>query len=331
MSTDKFRWAVMGTGFIANRFAQGMQEVKDAALAAVVSRSAAKGRAYVERYGGEAVYTDLQAMLDAVRPDALYIGTPNDCHFSAIVTALNAGVNVLSEKPMVDNRRQLDQVTALAKAKNLFLMEGMWTRCFPAVRQARQWIEEGRIGRPLTVRAFFEMNADPEDWQWWKAGLAHAGGALRDVGIYALAMADMVFGRLPEKSFSAMDSNGEVDQAFHMLLDYGEGRHAFLGGAFNQDADTTVEISGEAGRIRIGPQFWDPTTATLILNDGTVGTFESPYPATGFQFEIRAVQDCLRRGLTQCPDYPWADAIRVADIIESARKERGIVYEADET
>ena len=97
------------------------------------------------KYGGEAVYTDLDAMLAAVKPDALYIATPNDCHYAAIVAALNAGVNVLSEKPMVDNRRQLDAVLALAKQKGLFLMEGMWTRCFPAVRRARAWIAEGRI------------------------------------------------------------------------------------------------------------------------------------------------------------------------------------------
>lgn len=323
------RWAIVGTGYIANRFAQGLGEVHDAMLAAVVSRDEARGRAFVEKYDGEAVYTDLNAMLAEIRPDVLYVATPNDCHYAAILAALNAGVNVLSEKPMVDNRRQLDEVISLAKEKGLFLMEGMWTRCFPAVRQAREWIADGRIGRPVTVRAFFEMHADPNDWQWWKAGLKHAGGALRDVGIYSIAMADMVFPRMPEKMFTAMDSNGEVDKAFHMLLDYGEGRHAFLGGAFNQDADTTVEISGEAGRIRIGPQFWDPTTATLILNDGTVGSFEAAYPATGFQFEIRAVQECLRKGLVECPDYPWADMGRVTDIIEAARREQGIVYPAD--
>ena len=329
MYENNIRWAIMGTGFIANRFAQGMRQVGDATLAAVVSRSEEKGRAFAERYGGEAVYTDLAEMLRAVKPDVLYIGTPNDCHFAAIVAALNAGVNVLSEKPMVDNRRQLDQVTALAREKDLFLMEGMWTRCFPAVRQAREWIAAGRIGRPLTVRAFFEMNADPNDWQWWKAGLAHSGGALRDVGIYALAMADMAFGRMPEKTYSAMDSNGEVDQAFHMLLDYGDGQHAFVGGAFNQDGNTELEISGEKGRIAIGPELWDPTTATLTTTDGVTLRFHQPYPATGFQYEIRAVQDCLRQGLKQCPFYTWDDMTRIADQIEAARKAHGIDYFAD--
>lgn len=327
---DTIRWAIVGTGYIANRFAQGMGEVDDAALCAVVSRDEARGRAFAEKYGGRTVYTDLGEMLEREKPDALYVATPNARHFEAIVAALNAGVNVLSEKPMVDNRRQLDAVIALAREKGLFLMEGMWTRCFPAVRQARAWIREGRIGRPLTVRAFFEMHADPSDWQWWKAGLEQAGGALRDVGIYSVAMADLAFPRMPEKAFTAMASNGEVDKAFHMLLDYGEGQHAFLGGAFDQDADTWVEISGEKGRIRLGPQFWDPTTAVLAACDGRTETFEEPFPATGFQFEIRAVQECLRKGLTQCPDYTWDDMTRVSDIIEAARKEQGIRYGADE-
>ena len=329
MSAQKtFRWAIVGTGYIANRFAQGLGEVRNAGLCAVVSRDANRGRAFAEAHGGEAVYTDLPAMLDAEKPDALYVATPNDCHCAAILAALNAGVNVLSEKPMVDNRRQLDAVVALAREKGLFLMEGMWTRCFPAVRQARAWMAEGRIGRPLTVRAFFEMRADP-NWQWWKAGLEHAGGALRDVGIYSVAMADLAFQKPPVHTFSAMHSNGEVDEAFRLLLDYGEGQTALLGGAFNQDSGLEAEIVGERGRILIGPEFWDPTTATLIPRDGEAERFCEPYPASGFQFEIRAVQDCLRQGLKQCPDYPWADMTRVADIVESARKAQGIAYAAD--
>ena len=330
MYENHIRWAILGTGYIANRFAQGMGEVKDAALCAVVSRDEARGRAFAEKYGGGAAYTDLEAMLQAEKPDVLYVATPNARHHAAIIAALRAGVNVLSEKPMVDNPRPLDEVTALARERDLFLMEGMWTRCFPAVRRARAWIDEGRVGRPLAVRAFFEMHADPNDWQWWKAGIAEAGGALRDVGVYSVAMADMAFPRMPEKMFTAMASNGEVDKSFRLLLDYGEGQMALLGGAFDQDADTWVEISGEKGRVRIGPMFWCPTTAVLATYDGRTETFEEPYPATGFQFEIRAVQECLRAGLKQCPDYNWDDMTRVSDIIEAARKEQGIFYPADE-
>lgn len=81
-------------------------------------------------------------MLQNARPDIVYIAIPNDCHFSYIMTVLEAGIPVLSEKPMVDNRRQLGAVACKSKRKRCFLMEGMWTRCFPAVRQARSWIAE---------------------------------------------------------------------------------------------------------------------------------------------------------------------------------------------
>ena len=107
---------------------------------------------------------------------------------------------------MVDNRRQLDAVLAKAREKDVFLMEGMWTRCFPAVRQARSWIAEGKIGKPLTVKSGFDIKPDVSDWQPWKGGISHAGGALRDVGIYALAMAQMVFPESPKAvSYTHLD------------------------------------------------------------------------------------------------------------------------------
>lgn len=180
---EKFKWAIVGTGYIANQFAEGMREVKDAVIAAVVSRSAENGRKYAEVHHAGPVYTDFEEMLDREDIDAVYVAVPNDCHYAYIMTALEKGVPVLSEKPMVDNARQLDAVLKKAREKNVFLMEGMWTRCFPAVIQARKWMSEGRIGAPLTVRAFFDIQPDMDDWQPWKGGIRHAAGSLRDVGI----------------------------------------------------------------------------------------------------------------------------------------------------
>lgn len=114
----------------------------------------------------------------------------------------------------------------------------LWKACgpdvSPAVRTARKWLEEGKIGAPLTVRASFDIKPALEEWQPWKGGRTHAAGALRDVGIYSLAMAFMVFPEGPKDIYSVMKSNGEVDESFHMLADYGEGKAAFLSGTFNR-------------------------------------------------------------------------------------------------
>ena len=325
----QIKWAIAGTGYIANEFAKGMQEVEDAALVAVSSRSITSGKEFAQKYDCNRVYTDFQEMLEKENIDVLYIAVPNDCHYSYIMPALDRGISVLSKKPMVDNRIQLDAVLKKAGEKHVFLMEGMWTRCFPAVLEARSWIEKGRIGKPLSVHASFNIKPDVNDWQPWKGGLQHAAGALRDVGIYALAMVYMVFPEEPVNVYSTMKSNGEVDESFHMLLEYEDGKAAFAGGAFNQVSNPEAEIIGEEGRIIIGSEFWHPTMAALIMNDGTTEKYMENYPATGFQFEIRQVQECLRKRETQCPYFTWEESVKIADLIENTRKNWGIFYRAD--
>ena len=325
------RWAVAGTGYIANEFAKGMQEAEGAVLAAVVSRKQESGEAYAQKYGSgqTRVYTDYQEMLDKEPVDIVYVAIPNDCHYEYIMKALEKGIPVLSEKPMVDNLSQLKAVRRAAEEKKLFLMEGMWTRCFPAVRKAREWMEEGRIGKPLAVRSFFDIAPDKNDWQPWKGGIAHAGGALRDVGIYALAMAYMAFPEGPQKVHTVMKSNGEVDESFHMLLEYGDGKAAFLSGAFNQISSRVTEITGEKGRILIGPEFWHPEEALLLDGDQIVEKFEDNYPATGFQYEILEAQRCLQNKETESPCFTAEETWRIAELIEKTRKEWGIIYQAD--
>lgn len=323
------KWAIVGTGYIANQFASGMQVVEDAQLKAVVSRKKESGKTFAERYGGAAVYTDLEEMLEKEEIDIVYLGIPNDCHYSYIMKVLDHGVPVLSEKPMVDNMRQLEEVLTKARKKDLFLMEGMWTRCFPAVKTAKKWIAEGRIGKPLTVHSAFDIKPVMEEWQPWKGGIKHAGGSLRDVGIYSLAMAYLVFPQGPKQVYSTMEFNGEVDESFHMMLTYEKGEAAFLGGAFNQISSHVTEVVGEFGRIEIGPEFWHPTTATLILNDGTTEKEECIYPATGFQYEIQEVQKCLAAGEKECRYFTHEESRRITALIEETRKGWGIYYDAD--
>ena len=324
-----WKFGVVGTGYIAGQFAKGMRAVENAEIAAVVSRSEENGGRYAAEYDIKEVYTDLTRMLEEVRPDVVYIATPNDCHFDAIMTALGKGIPVLSEKPTVDNLTQLEKVLALAEEKDLFFMEGMWTRCFPAVLQARKWIEEGRIGDLLTVKAFFDIAPAMEDWQPWKGGIVHAGGSLRDVGIYSLAMANLAFPGRPERICSTMRSNGEVDSSFRMLMDYGGGRSALVGGAFDQLSSPETEIIGTLGKITLGPQMWHPKKAVLTCNDFSEEEFTDDYPETGFQYEIRSVIEALDNNEKECRHYTWQEMKDIAAIIEDARKEWGIIYAAD--
>ena len=142
-------------------------------------------------------------------------------------------------------------------------------------------------------------------------------------------MAYLAFPEGPVQVYSTMKSNGEVDESFHMLLEYEDGGAAFVGGAFNQVSTPETEIVGEEGRIIIGSEFWHPTTATLIMNDGTKEKYMETYPASGFQFEIREVQKCLRDKTLECPHFTWEETRKIAALIENTRKDWGIYYKAD--
>jgi dihydrodiol dehydrogenase / D-xylose 1-dehydrogenase (NADP) len=117
---DKIRWGIIGTGNIARQFAEGLQCVQDAKLAAVASRQAETARAFAAEYGAEAAYDDYEKMLETERPELVYIATPNDCHMESVMRTLEAGVNVLCEKPMADNCRQLEEMLAKPKKRICF-------------------------------------------------------------------------------------------------------------------------------------------------------------------------------------------------------------------
>ena len=144
------RWAIVGTGYIANEFAKGMQEAAAAELVAVVSRSEENGKTFAQRYGCNTVYTELAEMLRNARPDIVYIAIPNDCHFSYIMTVLEAGIPVLSEKPMVDNRRQLDAV--LAKAREKEGRHDVMSQVYAYGRYVDQMFSGGETGKKLDCR-----------------------------------------------------------------------------------------------------------------------------------------------------------------------------------
>ena len=329
MADRILKWAVIGTGYIAGEFARGMEAARGNEIAAVVSRSREKAEEFARNYGGKP-YDDYEAMLEEVRPDVVYAAVPNDCHIRYILPAIEAGIHVLSEKPMADNQKQLERIFLAAKEKQVFVMEGMWTRCFPAVKQARKWIDEGRIGKPLTVNAMFDIHTGTGEWQTWKAGIAHAGGALRDVGIYSLAMAHMVFQKAPARIYSNVIKNGEVDVSTDLMLCYSQGQTAHLSGSFIRKSSHEVWIAGERGHVVIGPEFWHPKKAVLELENGTKEIFDDPYKATGFQYEIEEAAACIREGRKESSEFTWEDSRNINEIIEQIRREWNIIYQSDE-
>ncbi|MCA9886617.1 MAG: Gfo/Idh/MocA family oxidoreductase, partial [Anaerolineae bacterium] len=198
---DKIRWGILATGWIADQLAEAIISQPDADCLAVGSRSQESADKFGDKWGIPRRYPTYEALAADPDVDVIYIATPHNLHYENMKLCLNAGKHVLCEKPLTVNAAQAQECLDLAKEKGLFLMEAMWMKFIPAVRQMQKWVANGRIGTVRLVQANFAFNIpfnphgrlfDPE----------LAGGALLDMGIYTSTLAHLVLGK-PARILSA--------------------------------------------------------------------------------------------------------------------------------
>lgn len=323
-----FKWGVLAPGKIANRFVQGLAQVEGAQPWAVGSRDLGRAQAFADQYGFERAYGSYEELAQDKDVDAIYVATPHPMHEQAVLTCLEQGKAVLCEKPFAVNHRQAQRMIARAREKNVFLMEAMWTRFLPAVRKAMSLVEGGAIGKVRHVAADFGFRAEADpDSRLFSPELA--GGSLLDVGIYNLAFCSMVYGRQPDQvqSHLQIGSTG-VDEKAAALLQYDGGGTAFVLSAIRLNTAQEAIIYGEKGYIRL-PQYWHATSVILHNQDGEQ-TFHLPFEASGFQYEITEVMDCMRRGLKESPIMPLDETLALAGTMDRIRRDNQLRYPFEE-
>lgn len=193
LNGKKLRWATVGAGQIAHKFAQDIQLAENAELSAVYARSKAAAEYFAKTHHIARNFDDLETLLQQSDIDAIYIATPNATHFDIAKRALTAQKSVLAEKPITSNLTHLKALNEIAKAKQLFLMEAMWTRFLPAIHDVRDRAISPHIGaiKRLSCELSFG-HAYADDNHFFDP--AH-GGCLRDLGVYGLSLGSFLFGK----------------------------------------------------------------------------------------------------------------------------------------
>eukprot|EP01034_Spumella_vulgaris_P045915 gene45915-57234_t len=154
------RWGIMGTGKIAKAMAEGLRDTPGAELVAVASRSQESADVFGDEYKIPRRHATYQALADDPEVDVIYIATPHPMHHANAIMCLNAGKALLVEKSFTVNRRQAEEIVALARARKLFMMEAMWSRFMPAIVEAKRIVDSGEIGKPACVTADFGFASD---------------------------------------------------------------------------------------------------------------------------------------------------------------------------
>ena len=322
---NRIRWGILGTGTIARQFAAALCRLPNAELRAAGSRSSDSAQRFADEFGIPRRYGSYAELVNDPQVEVIYVATLHSCHAANSRLALDAGKAVLCEKPFTINAAQAREVIALARARKLFLMEAMWTRCFPLVTKLRELLASGAIGEARLLTADFGFRAERQD-EPRLFGQEFGGGALLDVGVYPISLASLLFGP-PTRIVSAANlGTTGVDEEAAIILSHCRGELAILHTAIRLDTAQEAIITGTTGRIRIHSPWWRPAAMILSRDGKPDERFEFPSQGNGYEYEAQEVMDCLRSGKLESPLMPLDESLSIMETLDAIRGQWGLKY-----
>ncbi len=319
------RWGILGAGSIANRFCSDVKPLSDHKIAAVGSRDKAKADTFADKYEIRNRHDSYESLVADPDVDVIYVATPHPFHKEHALLALRAGKAVLCEKPFTINAGEAEIVVKEARDRSVFLMEGMWSRFFPALVRMRELLAEGAIGDPRLLQCDFGFRSgvNPEGRLF---NPALGGGGLMDVGVYTVSLASMIFGTPNRSTSLANIGSTGVDEEAAMLLGYPKGGLAVLSTAIRLNTPHEATLMGTDGSIKVPGPWWCPRKLTVKRSGKDEETFEFPHEGGGFQFEAQHVAECLRAGKTESDIIPLDETLSIMRTLDGLRAQFGVKY-----
>ena len=327
-----WNWGIFGPAGIARSFAAGLKVLDNASIYAVASRSEERSKAFAENFPVEKVYSSYEDALQDENLEICYISNLNNDHYPLVKACLEAGKHVLVEKPSCLNSEMLIKLVELAKTKNLFFMEAMWTKFLQTTQKVNEWIKAGKIGEISSLECSFGFASglDPESRV---LALNKGGSALLDLGVYTVSYADMLFPDFPESiQYNASTTADNVDITGAGSLIYKDNKVAtFIVSVANQ-LTNYAKITGTKGSIYVS-NFMSPIEASLYEGTSTnpkdnklIKTVEQNNLVNGYEYEAMHVMECLDKGLIESSIHTWQDNINVLKIMDKMRADISLVY-----
>ncbi len=294
-----------------------LAEMPEAELVAVASPTPGRAIEFGSALGVPA-FDSVEEMLEAVRPDAVYIASSNHRHLDDALAAAAAGIPTLCEKPMAVNRADAARMVEAFRQSGVFLMEAMWMRFQPFWGRLTGLLAAGTIGSPRMIRADFGFVADPDPARRW-LDPAQGGGALLDLGVYPLTFAHLLGGPVEAMVAQGVAADTGVDGSTSIGLRHANGMLSLLDCSILADTPTTAVVSGSEGRIEVEAPFHHTRTLSVYRSGVVLDTIPVGYEGSGYRFEVDEVHRCLRDGLSESTVHPLGDTLAVMGLIDQAR------------
>lgn len=320
---DDLNWAVLGTGIIANEMAQALGKMNKK-LYAVGNRTHQKALDFAKKYDVQKVYDNIDDMFVDENVDIIYITSPHNTHYKFMKKALENGKHILVEKSITLNSRELDDMIALANKNNLILAEAMTIWHMPIYKKLWKIVQSEELGKvqmiTMNFGSFKEYNMEN---RFFNMNLA--GGAMLDIGVYALSIVRSFMSEKPDEILSQWKASltGSDEQAT-VLLKNRQQQMATVALTMHSKQPKRAMISCEKGYIEIMEY---PRADKAIIVDaqtGAVTKLESGTTENALYYEIMDMENAVKTGdpSAMCLAYTKD----VMDIMTKLRKDWNLKY-----
>ena len=322
------RWAVMGPGWIAERFVESLQAHTTQVVAAVGSRSLDRAEDFARRYGiatAVGTYEELVALDDV---DIVYVATPHPSHLEHALLSMDAGKHVLIEKPIAISADQARQIAAKAEETGLFCAEALWTLFLPKWDVLRQIVETGAIGEIRSVHTVYgEHFAD--DHRIFDPALA--GGPLLDLGTYPLAYVTSLLGPATTVAAAGVPDRRGVNGQLGATMVHADGAMSVIATTVHGWPRNEITIVGSDGVVTVEELHNSPGPLTVRSVDRDVTlTHDEPHgdQLTGLHFQAAEAARRIAAGERETPIRPLSASITSLEASDEIRRQVGISFAA---
>lgn len=327
MNSTNHKIGIIGTGWIADKMAITLAGLEGYECYAVASRTQEKAASFAEKYGIAKAYGSYEALVKDSDVELVYIATPHALHYENSVLCIEHGKPVLCEKAFTANAREAEALLKLAEEKKVFITEAIWTRYMPLSLKLIELIKNGAIGHPYTLTANLCYPLDD------KARMQRpelAGGSLLDIGVYTLNFAAMIYGDEIERTVSACTkTDSGMDDQESITQFFSNKRMAVLNSSMYPRSDRKGIISGDKGYIVV-ENINNPEIARVYdLDYQLIAEYPAPKQITGYEYQVIASFDAMKKGLLESPYMPHKETLRIMKMMDDLRKDWGVSFPND--
>ena len=322
----ELKWAVLGTGVIANEMAQALENMGKK-LYAVGNRTYSKAVEFAEKYNVEKVYNGYDEVFEDENVDIIYLTTPHNTHRSFMKKALDAGKHVLCEKSITLNSEELMESVKIAEEKGLILGEAMTIYNMPLYKKLNEIVKLGKLGAVRMIQINFGSYKDYDmNNRFFSRQLA--GGALLDIGVYSISLARLFMTSKPDNILSQVKfAPTGVDEQAGILMMNREQEMATISLTLHSKQPKRAVIACEKAYIEIMEYPRADRAKIVYTETGEIEDIVEGDTRKALQYELRNMEESVISGKNI---MNLGNTIDVMDIMTEIRENWGMVYPEEE-